>query len=217
MNLVLLGSGGFAREVQEYAAAAGLRVAGYLDVPGAESLLGGTPRLGVEAEHRPGADEVFLLGMADAATRAEVLARCAGWKSVNLIHPTAVISATAKLGTGNVFGPRCYVGGNVVIGDHNVFNFGCSVGHDSVLGSNNVLASNVQLAGYVRLGDGNFFGISASVIPRMKIGTGSKIQAGTTVTANVPDQCLYFHRDTNKVAFIYPPAGAEQANPESTP
>ncbi|MBX7098146.1 MAG: acetyltransferase [Myxococcaceae bacterium] len=220
MNVVLLGSGGFAREVQEYLLAAGatapLKLKGYLDVPGHQSLLGDAAHLGEEGSYRPGADECFLLGMADGAKRAEVLARCsgAGWKSLNLIHPTAVVSPRASLGTGNVIGPFVYVGANAVLGDHNVFNCGCSVGHDSTIGSNNVFASNVQLAGYVRIGDANFFGISASVIPRLTIGNGSKVAAGTVVTANVPDACLYFHRDTNKVAFIYPQAAQAQPTPE---
>ena len=46
----------------------------------------------------------------------------------------------------------------------------------------------------------------------MKIGNGSKVQAGTIVAANVPDACLYFHRDTNKVAFIYAKADPAQLN-----
>ena len=38
-------------------------------------------------------------------------------ESYNVIHPTAVIEASAKLGNNVKIGPFCYVGHGVVLGD----------------------------------------------------------------------------------------------------
>ncbi|WP_051711621.1 acetyltransferase [Andreprevotia chitinilytica] len=211
-DLILIGNGGFAREVLGYYRAMcdadnrRPRFKGYLDRRAdAPNIFFAGSYLGNEAIHLTDPNEVFVLGMADIATRKGIIATyfSVDWQSVNIIHPSATIDSTARLGTGNVIGPHCHIGAAARLGNHNVLNYGCSVGHDSVLGNNNVLASNCQLAGYVSIGSDNFFGISASVIPRTTIGEGNKIQAGTTVTSDVPDHAFYFHRDTNKTAFIF--------------
>jgi len=46
----------------------------------------------------------------------------------NLIHPTAVIEPSVKLGQGNYIGPFCYITGDVQIGDNNRFEAHCSIG-----------------------------------------------------------------------------------------
>jgi len=58
---------------------------------------------------------------------------------MNQIHPTAVISETAKLGKNNKIGPFCIIGSHVVMGD------------------NNSLHSNVVLDGLTTIGDDNIF------------------------------------------------------------
>lgn len=46
----------------------------------------------------------------------------------NVVHPTAIIDAKAKLGSDNFIGPFCYIGPNVTIGDGNRFEAYVSVG-----------------------------------------------------------------------------------------
>lgn len=211
-QLVIIGAGGFAREIYGYFRAAtdvrreAIVFKGYLDVePESINVFGEGVHLGIESRYVLSAEDRFLLGMADVSKRAAILAEyfTRGWPSVNVIHPSATIDSSAVIGIGNVIGPHCHIGANVRMGNHNVLNFGCSVGHDSQVGDNNVLASGVQIGGYVQMNDDNFYGISAAIIPRIRIGSGNKVQAGTTVTANIGENAFYFHRDINKVAHIF--------------
>ncbi len=66
-------------------------------------------------------------------------------ESYNVIHPTAVIEASAKLGNNVKIGPFCYVG------------------HDVVLGDDCVLESHVALKGPSVIGKGNHFFQFASI------------------------------------------------------
>lgn len=216
-DLVIFGSGGFAQEVAAYAADAGFRLRGFLDVSAEAWQSHGAPEpgwLGREDDFRPDGTEVFALGIADTAIRARLIARWfdtggAGWPAATIIHPTATVMPGAEIGAGSVLGPRVHVGVKARPGRFTVMNYGCSFGHDGASGCNNVLASGVQLAGYVMLGADNFFGIGASVQPRLTLGDRNRIQAGVSVATNIGSGAFVFRKDQPKTAFLFtaPAAG----------
>ncbi|GGB29463.1 hypothetical protein GCM10011505_08500 [Tistrella bauzanensis] len=214
-DLVIFGSGGFAQEVAAYAADAGFRLRGFLDVSDQAWRSHGAPEpgwLGREEDYRPDGTELFALGIADTAIRARLIARWfeapdsdggGGWPAATIIHPTATIMPGATIGAGSVMGPRSHVGVKARPGRFTVMNYGCSFGHDGVSGCNNVLASGVHLAGYVTLGADNFFGISASVQPRLTLGDRNRIQAGVSVASDVGSGAFVFRKDQPKTAFLF--------------
>lgn len=217
-DLVIFGSGGFAQEVAAYAADAGFRLRGFLDVSAEAWQAHGAPEpgwLGRAEDYRPDGTELFALGIADTAIRARLIARWfdaphagadtggAGWPAATIIHPTATIMAGATIGAGSVLGPRAHVGVKARPGRFTVMNYGCSFGHDGASGCNNVLASGVQLAGYVTLGADNFFGIGASVQPRLTLGDRNRIQAGVSVASDVGSGAFVFRKDQPKTAFLF--------------
>lgn len=211
-KLIILGGGGFAREVYSYfvAMAADSKepvvFKGYLDVgPDGTNPFPSGEFLGHERDHRTQQDEYFVLGMADNERRATILSDYQEMlaRGINIVHPSASVDPSAELGQGNVIGPFCHIGANVKLGAHNVLNYGCSVGHDSNIGDNNVFASDVQVAGYVKMGNNNFLGLSAGIIPRVEIGDYNKVQAGTLVTDAIVNRSFCYRRDVNKVAKIF--------------
>jgi len=148
---------------------------------------------------------VYIIGALDSKKRLEIFSFLEKNKYplINIIHPNALISSTAKLGKGIVLGPNVFIMSNTIIGNHSVFNYGCSVGHDSCLGVNNIFSSNCNLAGNVQIKNHNFFGISSSIIPNITIGDYNKVQAGTTVNNNLNDRSFYFQKNQNKVSHIF--------------
>lgn len=50
------------------------------------------------------------------------------YMSGNFIHPLAIVSKDAKIGTGNYIGPFCIIGAGVTIGNNNRFEGLCSIG-----------------------------------------------------------------------------------------
>ncbi|MDO4988644.1 MAG: hypothetical protein Q4E17_06460, partial [Synergistes sp.] len=51
-----------------------------------------------------------------------------------LLHPSANVSETSKLGAGCVVCANCIISVNSVFGDHCIFNIGVTVGHDCEMG-----------------------------------------------------------------------------------
>jgi UDP-3-O-[3-hydroxymyristoyl] glucosamine N-acyltransferase len=79
------------------------------------------------------------------------------------IHPTAVISQSAKIDSSAHIGPHCVVGERVNIGANCVLQSGNSIGHDSTLGDETNLFPNVTL------------------YPRTQIGQRGRIHAGSVI------------------------------------
>jgi UDP-N-acetylglucosamine acyltransferase len=94
----------------------------------------------------------------------------------NTIHPTAVVSASAKLGNGNRIGPFVVIEDDVEIGDNNVLYAGAVLRDGARLGDGNRLHEHAVVAGepqdlgfdpglrtFARLGDRNVLRESVTV------------------------------------------------------
>ena len=127
---------------------------------------------------------------AKKALYAELKSKGASFAS--LIHPSAVIARTAKLGDGVVVCPQAFISADAVVGDLCAINGNASVGHDVCLGSFSTLSSHVDLTGWVQVDECVFFGSGARVLPKVKIGCGARIGAGAVVMRSVPaDTVMY--------------------------
>lgn len=103
------------------------------------------------------------------------------------IHPTAIVSPSAKIGEGTVVMPGAIINADAVIGKHCIINTGASVDHECVLGDYCHIAPHASLCGQVHVGEGTLIGVGASVIPCIKIGKWCAVGAGAAVVTNVPD------------------------------
>src|SRR5690625_87950 len=100
---------------------------------------------------------------------------------LTLIHPTAVISPTAKIGHGTVVMPHALINTNSIIGNHCIVNTGSIIEHDNIIGNYTHVCPNATLTGNVAVGEGVQIGASATVIPGVNIGHWSLVGAGSTV------------------------------------
>jgi sugar O-acyltransferase (sialic acid O-acetyltransferase NeuD family) len=119
----------------------------------------------------------------------------------NIVHPSVVISKSAKLGKGNVIYPNSVIGPNVEIGNFNLVTSYSFISHDCEIGDYNFL-STAGLAGNVFIGNSNFFGIRSTVIPSITIGNHNLIQAGMVVDKNITDNETIFYRYKEKITVI---------------
>lgn len=132
------------------------------------------------------------LGIGNNAIRAKVAHKLlqSGFRLATLIHPSAVLSPTARIGSGSVVMPHCVVNADAIIGSGCILNSGCVIEHDCALGDFVHVSPNAALAGGVRIGEGTHIGIGASVIQNIEIGAHSIIAAGSAVTCKIPQHVM---------------------------
>lgn len=115
-----------------------------------------------------------------------------GWHPADIIHPSATVSPTAKLGCGVFIEAGCLITPNPVIGDNVVINTGSQVNHDNYIGDHVYIASGVILSGGVTIGEGALLDDGVIVALGRHVGSNSIIGAGSVVTKDVPDNVIAY-------------------------
>ena len=182
-ELHIAGTGSFALEVAEYAADAGWRVSGLIELMDDErvgSLIHGLPVRG--------ADEPGVAVIGAGGDRLAMWAPLAahGWNAATVCHPTAHVSPSASLAPGCVIAPAAVVAAAAEVGEHVLIGRGALVGHHTTLGAGVVLNPGANVAGNVRIGAGSTIGMGAVVADHVTVGDGALIAAGAVVVRDVP-------------------------------
>ena len=110
-----------------------------------------------------------------------------GWEAVNIIHPDAVVSPTAKIGKGVLIECGCLITPSPVIGNNVVVNTGSQINHDNIVEDHVYIASGVILSGGVSIGNNTLLDDGVIVTLGTKVGKDSLIGAGAVVTKDIPD------------------------------
>lgn len=110
-----------------------------------------------------------------------------GMKRLDLVHPSAFIDPTARLGAGSQVMPRAVVHKYVVLGDDVIINTAAVVDHECTIGDGAHIMGGAAIAGRVQVGRFASVGTNATVLPDIQIGEGAYIGAGAVVTRDVPD------------------------------
>lgn len=192
--LVVWGATGHAKVIAEFAPALGYRIVALFDNdPNVVSPLAGVPvhhgRAGFE-RWRSGAeaaDFVVAVGGSRNADRLELMRMLedAGLVSATLVHPTAFVAASAKLGKGCQILAHASVCADAVLGRGCIVNTGASVDHECELAEGVHVGPGGILCGCVRVGACAFIGAGAVLIPRINIARDVVVAAGAVVTKDV--------------------------------
>jgi acetyltransferase EpsM len=163
--------------------AAGTQVLGLPVLGGAEALLGlyeRGVRLAVNA----------VGGIGNLAIRLQVFHRLneAGFVCPAVVHPRAVVEASAVLAAGVQVFAQAYIGSEARVGFGGIVNTGAIISHDCLLGDYVNISPGAILAGEVQVGSGALVGMGATVNLQVKIGAGARIGNGATVKADVPEK-----------------------------
>ena len=106
---------------------------------------------------------------------------------VSLVHPAAVVSRYARIGSGSAIMAGAILNADVCVGIGCIINTGATVDHDCILGDGVHISPGANLAGGVRAGKGAWVGIGACVRQLISLGHGSVVGAGAAVFAPVND------------------------------
>ena len=189
-RLIVVGAGGFGREVRDLASDCGRTLIAFVDddpAPAFSALIP-EPIVGVDSSALP--QEIpFVVAVGDPATRRSLVERLSvsGREAAQaLVHPTVLTGSHVTLGEGTLVTAASIITTNVRIGAHVIINLGCTVGHDAVLEDFVSLMPGVHVSGAVMLREGVFVGTNAVILEGVTVGARATIGAGAVVTRDVP-------------------------------
>ena len=217
-ELVVVGAGGFGRETVEAvralnAVGARWRLAGYLDDDPARhgmvidgvAVLGGTDEL----DNMTDVSVVVCTGRPDNYVSRPRIVGLLGLlpeRYATIIHPSASVSTTSRVGPGSVLLAHTVLTAAVTVGSHVAIMPHVILTHDDVVGDFATLASGVRLGGSVHVGPCAYVGAGALVREDRGIGSGALVGMGAVVTRDIPPREVWagvparYIRNTNAAA-----------------
>ena len=192
-RILIVGAGGFGREVFSWAQdafpqAEGYTIAGFLDDdPTRLDGLGyEVPILGTIAGYRPQPDDRLVMGVGLPQVKKQMVATLGDrGRFITLIHPTVVRGVHVELGTGCVLCPHTVLTTEVVVGRFVTFNLKVTVGHDARIGEFSTLSSHCDVTGAASIGRRVFLGTGASLLPNARVDDDATVGAAAVVLRRV--------------------------------
>ncbi len=189
--LNIIGAGGHAKVVIQTARAAGYEPIAVFDDDERlhETQVCGVPVVGKIAEmieRLKNSDLACVIAIGNNETR-KMIAEKYDQNWVSIIHPSAIVDATAQIGAGTVVFAQAVIQADATIGRHVIVNTSASIDHDCHLADFVHIAPGCHLSGGVHIGEGTLLGVGACAKPLAKVGRWSVIGAGAAIIRNIPD------------------------------
>jgi sugar O-acyltransferase (sialic acid O-acetyltransferase NeuD family) len=201
-NLVIVGAGGLAREIYDLAKICSqnenlFKIKGFLskEDTGIEAM--GYPKiLSNVVDYDIQEDDIFFCAIGNVSVRKRVVESIIskGAEFINLIHPTAILSPSVKLGIGIGIKSHCVISSDVEIDSFSFLQSSVIMGHDVKIGKFCQINSFTFFAGYVKINNNATINAGAKLLQNVVVeeqaivGIGSivisKVKAGTTVFGN---------------------------------
>lgn len=197
-DLVIIGAGGFGREVADTIASINIEcptynLIGFVDDDKSfwDTKVNDVKVLGGREELKKlcmKSDICAVMAIANANVKCELatyLGEVITWE--NIIHPMALVSKYAQMGTGNIIREFVVVASNARIGNHCMVNANSGLGHDVKIGDFSSVMTHCDVAGNAKLGVSAFMGTGARILPGVTVGDRTFICAGAVVIKDIED------------------------------
>lgn len=188
-SLVIVGAGGHGTDIHRIAKACGYNEIYFLDDRDMPGVIGRPSELGKLRVP-------YVLGVNDSRTREALDVSTA---AATLVHPSAMVDGSVRLGAGVVVGAFSQLGPSVALGVHTHINGHCFVTR-AELGDYVTVSPGVTICGDVTIGNRVQIGAGATVSNLVTIdddvvvGAGAVVPPRTHLTAGtyvgVPARCL---------------------------
>ena len=145
--------------------------------------------MGIAVRHTYDGGEPLIIAIGNNQTRRRIAEETAA-AYATAIHPSAIISPSARIGCGTAVMQGAIIQVESIIGKHCIINTGASIDHECMIGDYVHISPHATLCGNVVVGEGTWIGAGATIIQGIKIGRWSMIGAGAVVTNDIPDGVL---------------------------
>jgi sugar O-acyltransferase (sialic acid O-acetyltransferase NeuD family) len=200
-GLVIVGCGGFGREVLSLVAAINSvqgpvwTIEGFLDdSPSGDDRARihalGSCILGTVASLSQRRDVVsVIIAIGSPSARRTVASRLDGanLRFPPLVHPAATIGRAVTLSPGVVVAAGARLTTNIELGAHVQVDQNATIGHDTQVGAYSRLNPQACVSGCVRIGTGVLIGANCTILASLSVGSGATVGAHACVVHDVPD------------------------------
>jgi len=193
--IVIVGYGGFGREVYWLARDCGREVRGFLDDV---ANLGDYDRYRVLGDLRSAVDHQdadFVVAIGNPRVRKAVVSKLdatPGIRFATLIHPSVLMDfSSVTIGEGSLICAGCVGTVDFSVGKHVIINLKCTIAHDDVIGNFVTVAPLVAISGNVTLKNGVEIGTGAAIRQGVLMEEGSMLGMGSTLTSNTDPNTIF--------------------------
>jgi acetyltransferase EpsM len=197
-DLIVIGGGGHARVVIEAARTRPdeWNVIGFTDPQPCNETVErlGVEHLGDDDGYAPSRFYSWYVlgfgGVGVSAVRRNVVKRYAdaGSRWATVIHSSAFVSTSARIGLGTVVFSGAVVNSGAVIGEHCVVNTGAIVEHDVQVGAFTQIGPGAAIGGGTVVGAGSYLGLGCRIRDHICIGHRVLVGMGAVVVSPVEDE-----------------------------
>ena len=193
-SIVIVGFGGFGREIDWLAKECGRTVLGFLDdntdpgKQGAYTVLGG---LDSWPEY---SNADFVVAIGNPRVRKKVVEELENQGLTDfatLIHPSVRMDESVEIGKGTVICAGSIATVDINIGNHVILNLNVTVGHDDIIHDFVTVAPMVALSGNVVLEEGVEVGTGAVIRQGITMTCGSMLGMGAVLTKDTEANMIY--------------------------
>lgn len=188
MKIAIMGAGGHGRTVEDALLSCGIDRYIFLDDSTDSFTWEGMPGSAVLEYPKFLAEHEIIVAIGDNTARRQhseaVLGN--GGRLRSIAHKMSFVSENARVGAGCAILFGAHVGSGVSLGTGCIINNLASVGHGCRLGDYVNVCDGTAFGGDVVVGDDTFIGLNVTILPKVMIGPGAIIGAGSVVTADVP-------------------------------
>ncbi|HSV88017.1 MAG TPA: NeuD/PglB/VioB family sugar acetyltransferase [Bacteroidales bacterium] len=194
-DIILVGSGGHAKVVVDIMDEMGsFNIVGITSKelnPG--SVFQGYPVLGndsVLSEYQRRGIKYVAMGIGgyrDNSQRKNVFEfiKALGLSFINIIHPSAIVSKTVKLGEGVVIFPGAVLNTDVFVGNNTIIATGSTIDHETEIGNHVLVSAGVTVGAYSKIEDNVLIALGAKIISGVYIKANALVAAGAVVVKDV--------------------------------
>lgn len=203
-NIIIVGGGGFAKEVIWLARDCGFNIICVLDdSPGSiGNIVAGVKVLGPTSDWVKYPNCQLVIAIGDPRTRYKVVKKLkeqASPQFATLVHPDVKLSSSVKIGDGTIICSGCILTVDVNVGVHCILNLNTTVGHDSTINNFVTVAPMVSISGCVLIDDFVEVGTAAAIKQGLTIGKGAMLGMGGVLTKNIPNNLVFAGNPAKKL------------------
>jgi len=135
----------------------------------------------------PGANDQLVCTVGDPRIKLDICNRMLerGGRFANVIHPTVTIGPRSTLGQGVIMEMLSGLSVDVTVGNFVTINAHTGCGHDAVVEDGCTISAFCDVTGHAHLERGVFLGSHATIMPGVRVGEYSVVGAGSVAIRNV--------------------------------